>query len=169
MVPTSFYVSTRNADPSIFFVTFFALPNTFSDPEEIQQKIFRTMKGLEKVEIVRPGYDVEYGESFAVLRLHVSLPAAESSFEYSFPPDRHAIARAKISSTPKSSRTPWRLSRSRAFTSPVRSAAPPDTRRPPPRGSSRGPTPAGRRGRRTAARGRRSRSCLDGTRRTSAS
>ena len=66
MVPTSFYVSTRNADPSIFFVTFFSLPNTFSDPEEIQQKIFRTMKGLEKVEIVRPGYDVEYGESFAV-------------------------------------------------------------------------------------------------------
>jgi tRNA uridine 5-carboxymethylaminomethyl modification enzyme len=29
-------------------------------PEDIQQKIFRTMPGLSKVEIVRPGYDVEY-------------------------------------------------------------------------------------------------------------
>lgn len=37
-------------------------PNGMSGPypEEIQLKIFRTMKGLEKVEIVRPGYDVEY-------------------------------------------------------------------------------------------------------------
>ena len=30
------------------------------DPEEIQLKIMRTMKGLENVEIIRPGYDVEY-------------------------------------------------------------------------------------------------------------
>jgi tRNA uridine 5-carboxymethylaminomethyl modification enzyme len=30
------------------------------DPEEIQLKIMRSMKGLEEVEIVRPGYDVEY-------------------------------------------------------------------------------------------------------------
>jgi tRNA uridine 5-carboxymethylaminomethyl modification enzyme len=29
-------------------------------PEEIQLKIFRSMTGLENVEIVRPGYDVEY-------------------------------------------------------------------------------------------------------------
>jgi tRNA uridine 5-carboxymethylaminomethyl modification enzyme len=37
-------------------------PNGMSGPypEEIQQKIFRSMKGLEKVEIIRPGYDVEY-------------------------------------------------------------------------------------------------------------
>ena len=37
-------------------------PNGMSGPypEEIQQKIFRSMKGLEKVEIFRPGYDVEY-------------------------------------------------------------------------------------------------------------
>ena len=32
----------------------------FVDPEEIQLKIMRSMKGLEDVEIVRPGYDVEY-------------------------------------------------------------------------------------------------------------
>lgn len=32
------------------------------DPEEIQLKIFRSMTGLENVDIVRPGYDVEYGE-----------------------------------------------------------------------------------------------------------
>ena len=37
-------------------------PNGMSGPypEEIQLKIFQSMKGLEKVEIVRPGYDVEY-------------------------------------------------------------------------------------------------------------
>lgn len=37
-------------------------PNGMSGPypEEIQLKIMRTMAGLEKVEIVRPGYDVEY-------------------------------------------------------------------------------------------------------------
>ena len=37
-------------------------PNGMSGPypEEIQLEIFRSMKGLEKVEIVRPGYDVEY-------------------------------------------------------------------------------------------------------------
>mmetsp|Transcript_9632 Transcript_9632/g.14449 ORF Transcript_9632/g.14449 Transcript_9632/m.14449 type:complete len:800 (+) Transcript_9632:151-2550(+) len=37
-------------------------PNGMSGPypEDIQQKIFRSMKGLEKVEIFRPGYDVEY-------------------------------------------------------------------------------------------------------------
>jgi tRNA uridine 5-carboxymethylaminomethyl modification enzyme len=37
-------------------------PNGMSGPypEDIQLKILRTMKGLEKVEIVRPGYDVEY-------------------------------------------------------------------------------------------------------------
>jgi tRNA uridine 5-carboxymethylaminomethyl modification enzyme len=37
-------------------------PNGMSGPypEEIQLKILRTMKGLEEVEIVRPGYDVEY-------------------------------------------------------------------------------------------------------------
>jgi tRNA uridine 5-carboxymethylaminomethyl modification enzyme len=37
-------------------------PNGMSGPypEEIQLKILRSMKGLEKVEIVRPGYDVEY-------------------------------------------------------------------------------------------------------------
>jgi tRNA uridine 5-carboxymethylaminomethyl modification enzyme len=37
-------------------------PNGMSGPypEEIQLKILRTMKGLEQVEIVRPGYDVEY-------------------------------------------------------------------------------------------------------------
>jgi len=37
-------------------------PNGMSGPypEEIQQKILRTMKGLGAVEIVRPGYDVEY-------------------------------------------------------------------------------------------------------------
>lgn len=37
-------------------------PNGMSGPfpEDIQQKIFRTMPGLSKVEIVRPGYDVEY-------------------------------------------------------------------------------------------------------------
>ena len=37
-------------------------PNGMSGPypEEIQLKIMRTMVGLEKVEIVRPGYDVEY-------------------------------------------------------------------------------------------------------------
>jgi tRNA uridine 5-carboxymethylaminomethyl modification enzyme len=29
-------------------------------PEEIQLQILRSMKGLEEVEIVRPGYDVEY-------------------------------------------------------------------------------------------------------------
>lgn len=39
------------------------------DPEEIQLKIFRTMKGLEKVEIVRPGYDVEYGELALIYEL----------------------------------------------------------------------------------------------------
>jgi len=37
-------------------------PNGMSGPypEEIQYKIFRSMKGLENVDIVRPGYDVEY-------------------------------------------------------------------------------------------------------------
>ena len=37
-------------------------PNGMSGPypEEIQQLILRSMKGLEKVELVRPGYDVEY-------------------------------------------------------------------------------------------------------------
>mmetsp|Transcript_40311 Transcript_40311/g.87014 ORF Transcript_40311/g.87014 Transcript_40311/m.87014 type:complete len:531 (+) Transcript_40311:858-2450(+) len=37
-------------------------PNGMSGPypEEIQLKIFRSMQGLEKTEIVRPGYDVEY-------------------------------------------------------------------------------------------------------------
>ncbi|KAL7552525.1 hypothetical protein ACHAWF_016425 [Thalassiosira exigua] len=37
-------------------------PNGMSGPypEEIQLKIFRSMKGLENVDIVRPGYDVEY-------------------------------------------------------------------------------------------------------------
>ena len=37
-------------------------PNGMSGPypQEIQQKIFRSMKGLENVDIVRPGYDVEY-------------------------------------------------------------------------------------------------------------
>ncbi|KAL3937166.1 MAG: hypothetical protein SGARI_002259, partial [Bacillariaceae sp.] len=37
-------------------------PNGMSGPypEEIQLKILRSMKGLEEVEIVRPGYDVEY-------------------------------------------------------------------------------------------------------------
>jgi tRNA uridine 5-carboxymethylaminomethyl modification enzyme len=37
-------------------------PNGMSGPypQEIQQKILRTMKGLGAVEIVRPGYDVEY-------------------------------------------------------------------------------------------------------------
>lgn len=37
-------------------------PNGMSGPypPEIQEKIFRTMPGLSKVEIVRPGYDVEY-------------------------------------------------------------------------------------------------------------
>jgi len=53
------------------------------------------MKGLEKVEIVRPGYDVEYGESFAVLRLHVFYQLRNLHLSTHFPPDRHAIARAK--------------------------------------------------------------------------
>ena len=37
-------------------------PNGMSGPypEDIQLKILRSMKGLEQVEIVRPGYDVEY-------------------------------------------------------------------------------------------------------------
>ena len=37
-------------------------PNGMSGPypEDIQLKILRSMKGLEEVEIVRPGYDVEY-------------------------------------------------------------------------------------------------------------
>ena len=37
-------------------------PNGMSGPypEEIQLKIMRTMVGLDQVEIVRPGYDVEY-------------------------------------------------------------------------------------------------------------
>jgi tRNA uridine 5-carboxymethylaminomethyl modification enzyme len=37
-------------------------PNGMSGPypEEIQLQILRSMKGLEKVEIIRPGYDVEY-------------------------------------------------------------------------------------------------------------
>lgn len=37
-------------------------PNGMSGPypQDIQQLILRTMKGLEKVEIIRPGYDVEY-------------------------------------------------------------------------------------------------------------
>ncbi|KAL3770578.1 hypothetical protein ACHAWO_000938 [Cyclotella atomus] len=37
-------------------------PNGMSGPypEEIQRQIMRSMKGLEKVEIIRPGYDVEY-------------------------------------------------------------------------------------------------------------
>lgn len=50
-------------------------PNGMSGPypEEIQLEIFRSMKGLEKVEIVRPGYDVEYGESstFRCFFVHV--------------------------------------------------------------------------------------------------
>jgi tRNA uridine 5-carboxymethylaminomethyl modification enzyme len=29
-------------------------------PEDVQLKILRSIPGLEKVEIVRPGYDVEY-------------------------------------------------------------------------------------------------------------
>jgi len=42
--------------------THIVYPNGMSGPypEEIQLKILRTMKGLEQVEIVRPGYDVEY-------------------------------------------------------------------------------------------------------------
>lgn len=42
--------------------THIVYPNGMSGPypQEIQQKIFRSMKGLENVEIVRPGYDVEY-------------------------------------------------------------------------------------------------------------
>ncbi|KAL7471983.1 hypothetical protein ACHAXS_012317 [Conticribra weissflogii] len=42
--------------------THIVYPNGMSGPypEEIQLQIFRTMKGLEKVEIIRPGYDVEY-------------------------------------------------------------------------------------------------------------
>ncbi|EED95219.1 hypothetical protein THAPSDRAFT_268238 [Thalassiosira pseudonana CCMP1335] len=42
--------------------THIVYPNGMSGPypEEIQLQIFRSMKGLEKVEIVRPGYDVEY-------------------------------------------------------------------------------------------------------------
>ena len=37
-------------------------PNGMSGPypQEIQQQILRTMRGMERVEIVRPGYDVEY-------------------------------------------------------------------------------------------------------------
>ncbi len=42
--------------------THIVYPNGMSGPypPEIQQEIFRTMPGLENVEIVRPGYDVEY-------------------------------------------------------------------------------------------------------------
>lgn len=42
--------------------THIVYPNGMSGPypQEIQQKIFRSMKGLENVDIVRPGYDVEY-------------------------------------------------------------------------------------------------------------
>jgi len=42
--------------------THIVYPNGMSGPypEEIQLQIFRTMKGLENVEIIRPGYDVEY-------------------------------------------------------------------------------------------------------------
>lgn len=46
-----------NSDTILYTVS-----SPIEDPEEIQLQIFRTMKGLEKVDIVRPGYDVEYGE-----------------------------------------------------------------------------------------------------------
>ena len=41
---------------------FFSTSNTQHSPypPEIQEKIMRSMKGLGAVEIVRPGYDVEY-------------------------------------------------------------------------------------------------------------
>ena len=43
-------------------ITDIVYPNGMSGPypEDIQLKILRSMKGLEEVEIVRPGYDVEY-------------------------------------------------------------------------------------------------------------
>lgn len=41
---------------SVILTALFAI----TDPEEIQLKIMRSMKGLEEVEIIRPGYDVEY-------------------------------------------------------------------------------------------------------------
>eukprot|EP00934_Nitzschia_sp_Nitz4_P009196 Nitzschia sp. Nitz4//scaffold74_size92883//61203//63053//NITZ4_004829-RA/size92883-exonerate_protein2genome-gene-0.40-mRNA-1//1//CDS//3329557613//9186//frame0 len=43
-------------------ITDIVYPNGMSGPypEEVQLEIFRSMKGLENVEIVRPGYDVEY-------------------------------------------------------------------------------------------------------------
>lgn len=45
----------------VFTLRYIAWMNvTITVPEEIQLKIMRTMTGLSNVEIVRPGYDVEY-------------------------------------------------------------------------------------------------------------